>query len=536
MKRRIVAFVLAMTMIMATLAGCGSKEEASTSEAPVESSAEAEEVAEESSEPVEITWISSYSNEVGDTPDTWGEQLLEKEYNVDLTVIEGVLRQNFGAYVASGDIFDATVFTHYMASTSNFDEMIDQGVVRDIPEEWLWEYYPTGMKLLTEIVGEDYWEQGLNKHSDGKIYYVPNMVMPAGTNQTIMLYRQDWLDNLGLEVPTTLEELHDVMYAFTYDDPDGNGKDDTYGMSAGLGTYALRFYPVFGAFGLTDIPSNYILGDDGVYLTGATEEYRSAMQILQDWYAEGIVYPECVTDDRDACETKWANGTFGVVECPLIHIFSSKGSSSYMKLVENTFGEGTVGVLGALTSQYGDGIVYNNDNAPSVNSNYSLHFTATATDEQVIAVLKMLESLVNNDELAIKILYGEEGVDYTMEDDVLTIMEHVSDDYKSQKGIGRALDVFHHNDTVTSLTMTEADKMYTEKANTQETVYYNNIPAVNNESLNTYGSEVTKVVEEYYFNVLVGKDNLDAGWDAYIEKLNAAGLDKILAEYDELLK
>ena len=39
--------------------------------------------------------------------------------------------------------------------------------------------------------------------------------------------RTDWLANLGLDVPTTPEELLEVARKFTYDDPDGNGKDDT---------------------------------------------------------------------------------------------------------------------------------------------------------------------------------------------------------------------------------------------------------------------------------------------------------------------
>ena len=43
------------------------------------------------------------------------------------------------------------------------------------------------------------------------------------------MIRQDWLDNLGLDMPETFEEFKEVMRAFTEDDPDGNGVDDTYG-------------------------------------------------------------------------------------------------------------------------------------------------------------------------------------------------------------------------------------------------------------------------------------------------------------------
>ena len=47
-----------------------------------------------------------------------------------------------------------------------------------------------------------------------------------------MLYvRTDWLENLGLSIPTNEEEFLEVVRAFTEDDPDGNGEDDTYGWS-----------------------------------------------------------------------------------------------------------------------------------------------------------------------------------------------------------------------------------------------------------------------------------------------------------------
>ncbi|MBO9610342.1 MAG: extracellular solute-binding protein [Paenibacillaceae bacterium] len=49
--------------------------------------------------------------------------------------------------------------------------------------------------------------------------------------------RKDWLDKLGLQMPTTYEQYVDVLKAFTFNDPDGNGKQDTYGFTtSGNGT------------------------------------------------------------------------------------------------------------------------------------------------------------------------------------------------------------------------------------------------------------------------------------------------------------
>ena len=45
------------------------------------------------------------------------------------------------------------------------------------------------------------------------------------------IIRTDWLKNLGMEMPTTIDELHDILYAFTYNDPDQNGANDTIEVS-----------------------------------------------------------------------------------------------------------------------------------------------------------------------------------------------------------------------------------------------------------------------------------------------------------------
>ena len=65
---------------------------------------------------------------------------------------------------------------------------------------------------------------------DGRLYGLPKMSSSYGS-VSLMFIRKDWLDRLGLEVPTTMEELKEVAHAFTYDDPDGNGENDTYGLA-----------------------------------------------------------------------------------------------------------------------------------------------------------------------------------------------------------------------------------------------------------------------------------------------------------------
>lgn len=64
---------------------------------------------------------------------------------------------------------------------------------------------------------------------NGELYYL-TQCNPVTTNHTLVM-RKDWLDALELEIPQTVDDFYDVLHAFTYEDPDGNGSDDTYGYS-----------------------------------------------------------------------------------------------------------------------------------------------------------------------------------------------------------------------------------------------------------------------------------------------------------------
>ena len=67
----------------------------------------------------------------------------------------------------------------------------------------------------------------LLKDEDGDIWGIP--IDSAHPIYDARGYRKSWLENLNLNVPSTVDEFYEVMRAFTYDDPDGNGVDDTFG-------------------------------------------------------------------------------------------------------------------------------------------------------------------------------------------------------------------------------------------------------------------------------------------------------------------
>ena len=83
--------------------------------------------------------------------------------------------------------------------------------------------------------------------ADGRIWAIPFSDTPQIWARSI---RKDWLANTKLSVPSTVNELYNMMQAFTYNDPDGNGLDDTFG--SGLSDRLIRcfnFKDVFEANG-----------------------------------------------------------------------------------------------------------------------------------------------------------------------------------------------------------------------------------------------------------------------------------------------
>jgi putative aldouronate transport system substrate-binding protein len=108
---------------------------------------------------------------------------------------------------------------------------------------------PVGNYMTPEYIGNvirisNNWDKAveMERRSDGHIWAIPC------TNSTTVMdvpwIRYDWLSNLGLQVPKTYDELRTVLEAFTHNDPDRNGADDTVGTmlpGGGITGYSLNF-------------------------------------------------------------------------------------------------------------------------------------------------------------------------------------------------------------------------------------------------------------------------------------------------------
>lgn len=152
--------------------------------------------------------------------------------------------------------------------------------------------------------------KGVIASPDGNIYALPRYEALEGQYlESTMWINKAWLDQLGMNLPTTLEELKEVLIAFRDNDMNGNGKnDDEIPYFVMNGNSMSHFEAFLGLYGIPTKDSNlenYIYLEDGkVTFAPATQAYKDALTVLNDWYEEGLIWSECFTATNETYSAK----------------------------------------------------------------------------------------------------------------------------------------------------------------------------------------------------------------------------------------
>ena len=147
--------------------------------------------------------------------------------------------------------------------------------------------------------------------------------------------RTDWLKNLGMEMPTDLESLYNVFYAFTYNDPDKNGRQDTFGLTVGVSPYA--FSTVYGAYGIPK-RSNIILDDGSVTTWVKHPQFLEAVTYIRRLIEDKLVEPDWATIPQMDMFGKLWNGVAGALEWECVGPTNNWMPGRYTEAVPPTFG------------------------------------------------------------------------------------------------------------------------------------------------------------------------------------------------------
>lgn len=146
---------------------------------------------------------------------------------------------------------------------------------------------------------------------DGKLWAIPNGTLPGefnGNNGAGLMIRKDWLDNLGLDMPETIDDFYNVLKAFTFNDPNRSGSNDTYAIGSSLDDFASLIY---GAYGI--VPNFWHEVDGGLKQGWVLPETKEALALLHKWYKEGLIDKDFVITQKKQVEEKFMNSRVGMI-------------------------------------------------------------------------------------------------------------------------------------------------------------------------------------------------------------------------------
>jgi len=138
---------------------------------------------------------------------------------------------------------------------------------------------------------------------DDRLYAIP--AIGAGLlSGEVLWVRTDWLENLGLELPETVDDMLAIAEAFSTQDPDGNGVDDTYGLAVTKDLYGTGFADLLGFFNAYNAyPTIWVNNDGTLEYGGISDEVKTALGVLNEMYENGYIDPEFgVKDSSKVCE------------------------------------------------------------------------------------------------------------------------------------------------------------------------------------------------------------------------------------------
>jgi putative aldouronate transport system substrate-binding protein len=294
--RKILSLLLTVSMLGALLTACsGGDGNKNVGGDPSNTAKPNAETAQPSSKPVKIEIIETGNNLPSPDKDVI-KQELDKALNIDLNLTVYPSADDYSnqlsVRMASGNFPDL-----FMVDRQQLIEFSKQGLLLDLTS------YMDKLDQTVAFIGEDSVKKGM---VDGKVYAISKS--PQIPYNTYWI-RKDWLEKLQLQVPKTVEELSTVAEAFTKNDPDGNGKPDTIGLTGGkIGAFS----PVFGAFGV-GMPGNFY-EKDGAVVNGLYDPaMKEALEFIKNMIATGSVDPELLANSGLQHQEKAIKGQAGIV-------------------------------------------------------------------------------------------------------------------------------------------------------------------------------------------------------------------------------
>lgn len=517
MKKHIAPLV-SLVMLVSLLAGCAGTGAPAATTAPAQTTAGATTAAPAATdnqsagaEPVDLVFLCQINvdTEGYDVNDNPYINYLRERHNLNIEIISESANYatKVSTMMASGDLPD-----YVQLPKSLYFQYAQEGLLQDLEGMLNETDYPN----LMAGVEQKFWDY---TRVDGKIYAIP--FSRYDTTPYISYARKDWLDKLGIDPRTlkTVEDYHEMLRAFTFDDPDGNGANDTYGLS-GASNDTAASYTVgeryIGMLFQDAFDASYMQVVDGQVLPNyLSDGYKDYLAFLANLYSEGLIVPDYITKTQKQTEEEFMNGKFGV-----LNLFWSLSGLNEMR-----------DKLQPLTPPEKV-----NGNGPStyVYQTPVRHFIGITTQcEHPEAILKLYD-WAETDEGAEFVHAGVEGWDWDRVDGKLVIRE----DRVGINWAWRFITLGHQKATVDDQLMGILTQSWGETAIAQLKIseqFGSNDPLyVSSPVFSELADyDLDTYVSQYRNQVIMGQKDVESTWDEFVSGWKAAGGDKWIELYTD---
>lgn len=191
----------------------------------------------------------------------------------------------FTLMIAGGDYCD--IVNDALRYYDTADQAYEDGIAVDLME------YPDSVPNFMALM-EEYPQIRTDLETlDGHILNMPRIDMPVGpAAENGLLIRQDWLDDLGLDMPNSYDEMHDVLAAFKRE----YNVTDPYIMPYQVLSPWGLMSSGYGIPAVADANNFYVdLKTDQVELATISDAYYDYLCMFRDWYQEGLINPNFVS-------------------------------------------------------------------------------------------------------------------------------------------------------------------------------------------------------------------------------------------------
>jgi len=353
---------------------------------------------------------------------------------------------------------------------------------------------------------------------DGQIY---GLYTERPSSRQGIIIRQDWLEKLNLKPPSTIDELYEVLRQFTYNDPDGNGVQDTVGL-------ADRNDLVYGAFktlgSYFGTPNNWQL-DNGKFIADfETQAYIDTMDFMRKLYDEKLINSDFAITSKDIQRNLLITGKAGV------YIGSMNDAQRLSTEAVTVNPKATFTLVNRIEGPQG----YKIWSIPNYNGLYLFSKKAVKTEEELREVLAFFDRSMERD-VANMMLYGLEGRHYEGRNGMAYLPEATSELRISEVNALYTLMIADFsNPNVRKAAQKEpltelADRLV---ADNEKFLVKDPSVSLHSKTYDEHGQELNHIITEATYNYMLGQIDLDR-FKNEVDRWKRSGGTKVIEELQE---